>query len=82
MALTWRRWFTRPERRQYQETGPIQYGQPSLPADDYILQTEMEASRTPVPQQLVRVLQALLIAAIALLSLAVFWMIGLIFGIL
>jgi hypothetical protein len=81
MALTLRRWGFGGGRRDYGEPLPRRIVEPGQPADDYILQTEVEASRPPVGLQLVRVLQAVLIAAIALLSLAVFWMIGLMLGI-
>lgn len=50
--------------------------------DDYIIEAETTPARPPVSLLIVRVLQAILIAAIALLSLAVFWMIGIILGVL
>jgi len=61
-------------RRRLQESGP--------PSDDYILETEIEAARPPVGLQAIRVLQAVLIVAIAVLSFAVFWIVAMIFGIL
>jgi hypothetical protein len=81
MALTFGRWGGQTARPAYQEPYPRPLAQPGQPADDYILETEVEASRPPVRLQILRVLQALLIVGIALLSLAVFWMIGLIIGI-
>jgi len=50
-------------------------------SDDYFVETEGDVERPRVAWQAVRVLQAVLIAVIALLSLAVFWMIGLVLGI-
>jgi len=50
--------------------------------DDYIIETEAAPARPPASLLIVRVLQAILIAAIAVLSLAVFWMVGLLLGIL
>jgi len=81
MALTLRRRGMRVDRRLYAEPDTIRYRQPDQPPDDYIVESTTEPARPPVSLQIVRVLQAVLIAAIALLSLAVFWMIGLILGI-
>lgn len=79
MALT-----VGPRGPAYDEADPTRYRQ-SLPpgqrSDDYFVETESEADRPAAGLQAVRVLQAVLIAVIALLSLAVFWMIGLIVGI-
>jgi hypothetical protein len=57
-------------------------GVPGQTGDDYIIETEATPARPPASLLIVRVLQAILIAAIALLSLAVFWMVGLLLGIL
>ena len=88
MALSLRRWMTR--RQRIAPLDPIRFdppagrpiGQFGQPADDYLVEAESEAVRPPAAQQAVRVLQLVLIAVIAVLSLAVFWMIGLILGIL
>jgi hypothetical protein len=79
MALTWRRGGG---RQTYQPADLRPVGQTGGPSDDYLVETGTERVRPPASVQIVRVLQAVLVVAIALLSLAVFWMIGLIFGIL
>jgi hypothetical protein len=53
-------------------------GQP--PSDDYFVESGEKPVRTPVSLQVVGVLEFILIVAIAILSLAVFWMVGLIVG--
>jgi hypothetical protein len=50
-------------------------------SDDYVVETGTEQPRTPASFQIVRLLQAVLIVAIAILSFAVFWMVGLLIGI-
>jgi hypothetical protein len=76
MALT-----SEQRRRDYQPAELRPAGQSNQPGDDYLVETGAESARPPVSLQIVRVLQAILIVAIALLSLAVFWMIGMIVGI-
>jgi hypothetical protein len=49
--------------------------------DDYVIEIETERPRPPASFQIVRLLQAVLIIAIAALSFAIFWMVGLIIGI-
>ena len=56
-------------------------GQPDELTDDYIVETGTERERIPASFQIFRLLQAVLIIAIAILSFAVFWMVGLIIGI-
>jgi hypothetical protein len=73
MAQTWRQGATGSERRPY--------AQPGVPADDYLVEPEMRPVRPPVALQAFRVLQGVVIAAIALLSLVVFWVIGMFLGI-
>lgn len=57
-------------------------GPSSEPSDDYVIETETERPRPPVSLQILRFFQAILIIAIAILSFAVFWMVGLIIGVL
>jgi hypothetical protein len=56
-------------------------GHSGEPSDDYIIETETERPRPPASLQIIRFLQAILIIAIAVLSFAVFWMVGLIIGV-
>lgn len=49
--------------------------------DDYIVETGTDRPRTPASLRIVRFFEAILIIAIAILSFAVFWMVGLIIGI-
>ena len=49
--------------------------------DDYIVEREDQQPRTPASLRIIRFLQAILIIVIAILSFAVFWMVGLIIGI-
>lgn len=49
--------------------------------DDYLVETGAEPPRTPISLQIVRVLQAILFLAIAALSFAIFWIVGLILGV-
>src|SRR5258708_1897811 len=56
-------------------------GQPDELTDDYVVETGTERERIPASFQIFRLLQAVLIIAIAILSFAVFWMVGLIIGI-
>ncbi|HXP03317.1 MAG TPA: hypothetical protein VN808_04290 [Stellaceae bacterium] len=49
--------------------------------DDYVIETETERPGPPASLRIVRFFQAVLIIAIAILSFAVFWMVGLIIGI-
>jgi len=55
--------------------------QPDEVADDYIVETGTEWPRTPASLRVIRFLEAILIIAIAILSFAVFWMVGLIIGV-
>jgi hypothetical protein len=57
-------------------------GQPNQLGDDYLVETGAEPAQSPVSLRIVRVLEAILIVAIALLSLAVFWTVGMLLGIL
>lgn len=50
--------------------------------DDYLVEGEGPSDKPAIGLQIVRVLQGLLIIVLALLSIAVFWMIGLMLGIL
>jgi hypothetical protein len=75
MALTWRHGAMR------SEPDPVGFGQPDQSIDDYLVEPEMRPARPPVGLQAFRVVQGVMIAAIALLSLAVFWIIGMILGI-
>jgi hypothetical protein len=53
----------------------------SPPTDDYLVEGEEESNRPTAGAQVVRVLQILLILVLAALSLAVFWVLGLLFNI-
>lgn len=66
--------------RQGQDAATLA-GQSGEVSDDYIVETGTERPRTPASLQIIRFLQAILIIAIAVLSFAVFWMVGLIIGI-
>jgi len=66
MALT--TWGSRQERTAYQT------------ADDYIVETEAQGERPRVALQAVRLLQLVLIAVIAVLSFAVFWIVATMLG--
>jgi hypothetical protein len=57
-------------------------GQPNQLADDYLVEANAERTRSPVSLRIIRFLEAVLIVVIALLSLAVFWTVGMLFGIL
>jgi hypothetical protein len=57
-------------------------GPPLSASDDYLLDTDLEVERPPAGQQAVRLLQAVLFVVIAALSFAVFWMVGLMLGVL
>jgi hypothetical protein len=59
-------------------TQPLQPGQRP---DDYFVENESDEDRPRAGLQALRVLQAVLFVVITLLSLAVFWMVGLILGI-
>jgi hypothetical protein len=54
---------------------------PDRLGDDYLVETGAEPARPPVLLQIVRLLQVILFLAIAALSFAIFWMVGLILGI-
>jgi hypothetical protein len=75
MALTWRRGVAR------SEPAPIELVTTGEPAGDYLVQTEIRPTRPPVALQAVRVLQAVVVVIIALISLAMFWTVGLLLGI-
>lgn len=87
MALSLWRWGSRRQRiapadpRRYDLAASRPIGQYSEPPDDYLVEAETQTTRAPVAVQAARVLQFVLLLVIALLSLAVFWMIGLILGI-
>jgi len=81
MALTLRRWVGRSDRQTYEPADFRPVAQAGQPSDDYIVETGAETRLPPASLQVVRFLQFILIAAIALLSVAVFWMIGLILGV-
>jgi len=55
-------------------------GHPGQPSDDYFVESGEKPVRTPVSLRVIGVLEFILIVAIAILSLAVFWMVGLIVG--
>ena len=55
---------------------------PPTAADDYLLQTDIDVERTPARVRLAHLLQVVLVLIIAALSLALFWMIGLMLGVL
>jgi hypothetical protein len=60
-------------------------GRALTPADDldhYHVESEAFEERTPIADQMIGVLELLLILVIAALSLAVFWVVALFFGIL
>jgi hypothetical protein len=57
-------------------------GQPNQLGDDYLVETGAERARSPVSLRIIRFLEAVLIVVIALLSLAVFWTVGMLLGIL
>jgi hypothetical protein len=88
MALSFRR--RTPRRERIAPADPAGFGTVSarpvsaageLP-DDYHVGVESEAEGPPVAHQAIRFAQFLLIVAIAVLSLSVFWIIGLMIGIL
>jgi hypothetical protein len=66
-------------RQSDEDARPI--GQSNAASDDYLVEAETERQRPSAGFQLARLLQAVLIVAIAILSFAVFWMVGLIIGI-
>jgi hypothetical protein len=49
--------------------------------DDYLVEGEGPSSQPAVGLQIIRVLQGLLVILLALLSIAVMWMVGLMLGI-
>lgn len=53
----------------------------AVPEDEYLVETEEAEARTPVLAQLLGVAQAVLFGVVAVLSLAVFWTIGLMIGV-
>lgn len=66
-------------RQRQGGASPIQ--QADEVTDDYIVETGTDRPRKPASLRIVRFFEAILIIAIAILSFAVFWMVGLIIGI-
>jgi len=67
------------------QTGAPPTGTLAPAADDldhYHVDSEVAEARTPIVQQIIWVLRLLLLLAIAALSLAVFWIVGMMLGIL
>jgi hypothetical protein len=54
---------------------------PDDPADDYFIETEDTTPRVPFSYRVLRLLQGIMVLVIAVLSLALFWLVGLILGI-
>jgi hypothetical protein len=54
---------------------------PHEPADDYFIETEDATPRVPFSYRILRLLQGIVLLIIAALSLALFWLIGLILGV-
>jgi|HubBroStandDraft_6_1064221.scaffolds.fasta_scaffold510271_2 hypothetical protein len=54
---------------------------PDDPADDYFIETEDTTPRVPFSYRFMRLLQGIVVLVIAALSLALFWLIGLILGV-
>ena len=52
-----------------------------LPADDYLVEGEQEPERPPATLRIVQALQIVLVLVLAALSLAIFWLIGLMLNI-
>ena len=86
MALTF--WRGDGRRGSAASSDPVSYGtldgtqtapRPGAP-DEYVVVTDIDASRPPAAFQAVRLLQAVLVIVIALLSFAVFWMIAMLLG--
>jgi hypothetical protein len=51
------------------------------PADDYLIETEETTPRVPFSYRVLRLLQGIMVLVIAAVSLALFWLIGLILGV-
>lgn len=51
-------------------------GAPAAPGDDYLVEGEEQAYRPSVVNQTAQLLQMVMIGVIAVLSLAIFWLVG------
>ena len=51
------------------------------PSDDYLVEGEQLSDQPTTAAQIIQVLQVLVIVALAVLSLAVFWLLGVLFNI-
>ncbi len=54
--------------------------EPDRATDDYVIEREDERAAVPVSSQVVSVLRVLMIAVLALASLALFWVVGTMIG--
>jgi hypothetical protein len=54
---------------------------PDEPADDYFIETEDATPRVPFSYRILRLLQGIMVLVIAVLSLALFWLVGTILGV-
>jgi hypothetical protein len=54
---------------------------PGEPADDYLIDTGAVAPQVPMSYRILRLLQGIMLVVIAALSLAIFWLVGLLIGV-
>jgi hypothetical protein len=54
---------------------------PVAPSDDYMVEAEQRQTRAPILPRVLLVAQIIMFGVVALLSFAVFWMVGVVFGI-
>jgi len=52
----------------------------AVPEDEYLVETDAQEARTPVLPLILGIAQAVMFGVVALVSLAVFWTVGLVLG--
>jgi hypothetical protein len=84
MALTfWRRRRIDPmPRRDFAMASRVAGDPMASPSDDYLVEGEEVSDRPSAAAQAIQMMQVVVIIIIAVLSLAVFWLLGVVFNIL